>query len=86
MTDDQPHSPRALACPYCGSSLWINTETVGRPYLTYEKPESIECNATDCGAVWDPDGSVRDEPRWIRYPDAYTTPERSHQASPGLQP
>lgn len=66
----------SLACPYCGSGLWINQETEGRPYLTYEVPESIECAASDCGAVWEPDGTHRDDPQWIRFPTLYEVPER----------
>jgi len=29
---------KALVCPYCGATLHINLETVGRPYLTEERP------------------------------------------------
>ena len=38
---------KALVCPNCGATLVINMETVGRPYLTEERPESIECYASD---------------------------------------
>lgn len=67
----------ALACPYCGAGLTINTETVGPPYLTYERPESIECDAysdVHCGATWEPDGTPRDAPEWVRYPGLYSKP------------
>ena len=52
-------------------------ETVGRPYLTYETPESIECYASDCGATWEPNGVPRDAPRWERWPDLYDPPQRA---------
>lgn len=45
-------APLSLVCTYCGSTLSINTETVGPAYLTYERPESIECDALDCSATW----------------------------------
>jgi hypothetical protein len=68
-----------LACPYCGAGLSINTETVGPAYLTYEKPEAIECDAysdVHCGATWEPDGTPRNAPDWVRWPDLYAKPER----------
>lgn len=67
----------ALTCPYCGAGLVINLETVGPPYLTYERAESIECDAYSsihCGATWEPDGTPRDAPDWVRYPDLYSKP------------
>lgn len=69
MTDQ-----RALACPHCGSSLHINTEAVGPAYLTYERPESIECETVSCAATWEPDGTPRDVPAWVRYPEVYDRP------------
>lgn len=67
----------ALVCPYCGATLTINLETEGRPYLTYEVPESIECYATDCGATWEPNGEPRDAPSWVRHPDLFDPPARA---------
>jgi hypothetical protein len=81
--DDQPPTrqpePIALVCVYCGTALTINTETVGPAYLTYERPESIECDALDCGAVWEPDGTPRDVPPWVGYPGLYPIPDRVAQ-------
>lgn len=68
-----------LVCPHCGASLIINMETVGPAYLTYERPESIECDAyssVHCAAVWEPDGTPRYPPEWVRYPDLYSKPTR----------
>lgn len=53
----------ALTCPYCGSKLTVNLETTGRPYLSYEVVESIECDDWKCGAEWEPDGTPRVEGR-----------------------
>lgn len=67
----------ALACPHCGAGLTINMETVGPAYLTYERPESIECDAysdVHCAATWEPDGTPRDAPEWVRYPGLYEAP------------
>ncbi|KQP63042.1 hypothetical protein ASF47_18700 [Nocardioides sp. Leaf285] len=58
----------------------INTETAGPAYLTYERPESIECDAysdVHCGATWEPNGTPRDAPGWVRWPDLYPAPERT---------
>jgi hypothetical protein len=74
----------ALACPYCGASLRVVSETVGPAYLTYERPESIECDAysdVHCAATWEPDGTPRDAPEWMRYPDLYSGPARPAPAS-----
>ena len=68
---------KALVCPNCGATLVINMETVGRPYLTEERPESIECYAGDCEAEWEPNGAPRNGPRWERYPDLYSPPARA---------
>lgn len=79
----------ALVCPYCGATVSINTETVGQPYLTYERPESIECYADDCYATWEPNGVPRDAPRWERWPDLYYPPrravERAERAAKAMQ-
>lgn len=83
MDEKQQHTAEkdagslALVCPYCGATLTINLETEGRPYLTYEVPESIECYATDCGATWEPNGELRDAPSWVRYPDLFDPPARA---------
>lgn len=61
-----------LRCPHCGGGLYINTEWAGRPYMQEQMPESIECET--CESVWEPDGTARDEPKWIRYPDLYEAP------------
>jgi hypothetical protein len=62
-----------LRCPHCGGALIVNLETKGSAYMHYEVPESIECNDY-CEAVWEPDGTARDEPKWIRYPGLYKPP------------
>ena len=73
----------ALVCPYCGATVSINLETVGPAYLTHERPESIECYASDCEATWEPNGEPRDAPRWERCPGLHDAPkragEREHQ-------
>ena len=68
---------RAIVCPYCGATLSINLETVGPQYLTYDRPESIECYADDCGAEWEPNGEPREAPRWERWPTLYAPPARA---------
>lgn len=79
----------ALVCPYCGATVTINQETVGPPYQTYEKPESIECYASGCEATWEPNGVPRYAPKWERYPGLYTKPRRAveraatHTTPPG---
>lgn len=74
MTENKDVRP--LRCPHCGGGLWINVETVGPAYLTYESPEAIECDQTDCGAVWEPNGDTRTGPRWVEWPDLYDPPAR----------
>ena len=70
---------KALVCPNCGATLVITMAPVGRPYLTEERPESIECYAGDCEAEWEPNGVPRNGPRWERYPDLYSPPARAIQ-------
>lgn len=71
---------RPLVCPYCGAAqLVVNLETQGQAYLTYEVPGDITCEADGCEAVWEPDGTPRDAPRWVRYPDLYDPPPRAVQ-------
>jgi len=45
-----------LVCPYCGSPLTVSLRTEGRPYLTYEVADEIECDDPHCGATWTPSG------------------------------
>lgn len=52
-----------LVCPYCKGRLTVNLERAGRPYLSYEVAESIECDDWKCGAEWYPDGQARAEGR-----------------------
>jgi hypothetical protein len=61
-----------LRCTYCGGRLVIYSETVGPAYLTYETPESVQCD--DCDATWEPNGELRDPAKWIRWPDVYQRP------------
>jgi uncharacterized protein YbaR (Trm112 family) len=70
---------RALVCPYCGASLTVNQETAGSPYLTYERVESVECYASDCGAAWEPNGEPRDLPRWLAWPGLFEAPQRAKE-------
>jgi hypothetical protein len=49
-------------------------ETVGPAYLSREVPESIACDNTRCSAVWEPNGDLREEPNWVRYPDVFAPP------------
>lgn len=60
-----------LTCPHCGGKLRINLETKGSRYMTYEVAEAIECD-DDCQATWEPDGTARDAPKWVRYPGLYS--------------
>lgn len=60
-----------LRCTYCGGSLYINTEWTGSAYMQTQEPESIECDG-DCDATWEPNGTLRDPAKWIRYPDLYS--------------
>lgn len=76
-SQENEKAQKPLRCPYCGGGLWINTETVGPAYLTYETPESIECAEVDCGAAWEPNGAARTAARWIEWPDLYSEPARS---------
>lgn len=77
-TEQQPSEATvALVCPHCGATLHINTEWEGQPYLQVQVPEAIECYATDCGAVWEPNGTPRTAPRWEAYPDLYDAPPRA---------
>lgn len=47
---------KALYCPYCCGGLTVNLRTEGPPYLSYEVADEIECDNTDCGARWNPNG------------------------------
>lgn len=62
-----------LTCPHCGSKLYVTLETEGSAYMHYEVPGSIDCDGY-CEAVWEPDGTARDAPKWERYPDLYEPP------------
>lgn len=66
---------RPIACTYCGGKLTVDTETTGRAYLSYEVPESITCDEMGCQAVWEPDGTPRELPAFVRYPSLYNRPE-----------
>lgn len=77
MSDDLSLLLRPLACPYCGGKLTVDLGTVGRTYLTYEVPESITCDEMGCQAVWEPDGTPRELPDFIRFPTLYSQPEAS---------
>lgn len=52
-----------LFCPYCCGPLTVSLTTEGRPYLTYEVVDEIECDNTDCGATWAPTG-IASSPPW----------------------
>jgi hypothetical protein len=56
---------RPLVCTFCGSKLNITMATVGQAYLTYEVPDLIECDDFNCGAEWEPDGTVRTPARAV---------------------
>ncbi len=45
-----------LKCPYCGATLVVHLRTEGRPYMTYEVADQIECDDWSCGAAWTPEG------------------------------
>lgn len=63
-----------LCCPYCNGDLRIETEFTG--YGAENTPESIECTGANwCGAVFETDGVLRDEPNYIRWPEGYTKGE-----------
>lgn len=38
-------------------TLFVETETVGRPYLTYETPSGFSCEAPRCFNSWDVNGN-----------------------------
>lgn len=64
-----------LRCAWCGSELMINCEYTGSAYMQENTPESIECDGpTWCGAVWEPNGTLRTEPGYITYPSVYERP------------
>lgn len=77
MSDDLALLLRPLACSYCGGKLTVDLETKGSAYLTYEAPESVTCNELGCQAVWEPDGTPRELPDFMRFPSLYTRPEVS---------
>jgi hypothetical protein len=48
-----------LRCTYCAGPLSIEMRREGRPYLSYEVPDYIECDDWSCGAEWEPNGDLR---------------------------
>lgn len=76
-TETTATDPRALPlrCTYCGGSLYVNQELEGSGHLSSEVVESIECDDHRCGATWEPDGTPRYLPGFVKHPDLYTKPD-----------
>lgn len=61
-----------LCCPYCSGELYIITDNVSSGYYSDTAVESIECNGLNwCHAVFEPNGELRYEPKYIRWPEEY---------------
>jgi hypothetical protein len=47
----------AIVTPCHATPLLVTTRTEGRPYLTYDVPDTIECQAPGCYNTWDATGT-----------------------------
>lgn len=80
MTALNPGPAPDLVCLHCRGELSIEMEYVGPAYLSYDRPECIQCDR--CGAEWTPAGKARCGPRWS-VPASHVTPSREidHEVS-----
>lgn len=73
-TDEVPETPKKsfnLCCTYCGSKLNVTLRYESSGYYGENVFEAIECSDTRCGAEWDDEGILMQEPLSVRYPDLY---------------
>lgn len=63
-----------LACPHCGGKLLVEMETQGSGHLTHDSPSGFICSTLNCGAEWDIEGEVVQDPNWVLWPTIYTKP------------
>lgn len=68
-----------LACPHCGGKLLVEMETQGSGHLAYEAPSGFICTTLNCGAEWDIDGEVVQDPNWVLWPTIYTRPMKKEE-------
>ena len=68
-----------LACPHCGGKLLVEMETQGSGHLAYEAPSGFICTTQNCGAEWDIDGEVVQDPNWVLWPTIYTRPTKKEE-------
>lgn len=60
-----------LCCTYCGSKLNVSLRYESSGYYGDSVFDTIECDNTKCGAEWDEDGTLTQEPLNVRFPDLY---------------
>lgn len=71
MTNSAPSQNLNLCCTYCGGKLNVTLAYEASGYYGENVFEAIECDDYKCGAEWNRDGTVKEEPLSVRYPTLY---------------
>lgn len=80
MSENEPEfKSLKLGCPHCGGRLAVSMETQGSGYTTWEAPSGFICTTLNCGAEWDDDGEVIQDPNWVLWPTIYTKPVKKEE-------
>lgn len=70
-TPEAPKRNLHLRCTYCGSKLNVSLRYESSGYYGDSVFDTIECDSTRCGAEWDQDGTLTQEPLNVRFPELY---------------
>jgi hypothetical protein len=68
---EAPKKSFNLCCTYCGSKLNVSLRYESSGYYGDSVFDTIECDSTKCGAEWDEDGTLTQEPLSVRFPELY---------------